>query len=141
MKTKMMICAAAIVAVLGTIAAVPAHAQSEDWFNQQSQAGAAQGGTSSKQAMKEAVAYVNKTPLGKEYLRVEKEIAGGTRQKSFYSEKLRHEYEQTIYSVYDTKMAHGGTNQTWRGDNQSSGAKSAADKTGGNAHMSDKAKP
>ena len=112
MKTKMMICAAAIVTVLGTIAALPAHAQSEDWFNQQSQAGAAQGGTSSKQAMKEAVAYVNKTPLGKEHLAVEMSIARGTTQKSFYSENLRKAYEQTINNVYDGKMANSGN---WNG--------------------------
>ena len=137
----MKIVMSAIILALLSTAAI---AQSEDWFNQQQSNSQSQ--QSSNEIMAESIRYVDKTALGKEYHRLEMQVyrdpkkakADGTYRQYV---KTKAAYEETVNNVYDGKMANSGN---WRnaygGDNQSSGAKSAADKTGGNAHMSDKAK-
>lgn len=130
---KTMFAAAIAIALM----AGSALAQSEDWFNQQASAGAPSGGMSEKQAIKEAINYVNKTPLGKEYKRLEKDPDA---HNTYYFTKLQREYELAVDAIAEGKMVNANKgNWNKSGDNQTSGSGGVGDKTGHNAQMNDKA--
>lgn len=85
-----------------------------------------------------------KSPLGREYKRQHVEILRGKAEVTPGFLKLEKAFDAAVKNKADSYAANSGkTYQTWRGessDNQKSGATSAADRTGGNANMADKAR-
>lgn len=90
------------------------------------------GGMTEKQAIKEAINYVNKTPLGKEYKRLEKDPDA---HNTYYFTKLQREYELAVDAIAEGKMVNankGNWNNAY-GDNQTSGSGKGARGSDGTA--------